>query len=381
MRRAALPRLRSVLTIALVAMLSALAATAYASRGPGRAQLAASTTAAAKKKPLTAKQVEALIAKKLKSVKGAIGTLQSANAGLKSEVAALQGKAAGAAAAAAEVSTLKSQVATLQSQAAAAAASPLSSEVSALKGQVATLKSETSELAETNGGLTEEVLSLELTLSHVSYSATGLGGRPTLTISGANLQIVNGQGSTATTNGLGNLIMGYDESAGGQSGSHDVVLGEGQTFSSYGGLIAGKGNTLSGPFGAAFGESNIASALGATVTGGNNNTASGQTSSVSAGGGNVAKGHSAAVTGGNNNTAEGLTSSISGGGANIAKGQSAAVTGGSNNTAEALTSAILGGKHNTIANKAENEAFTILGGFENAATSSPCATVPATNHC
>jgi predicted nucleic acid-binding Zn-ribbon protein len=380
MRRAALPTPRSVLTIALVAMLSALAATAYASRGPGRTHLAAATTAAAKKKPLTTKRVEALIAKKLKSVKGAVDTLQSENATLKREVATLQGKASGAAAAA-EVSTLKSQVATLQSQEAAAAASPLNSEVSALKGQVATLKSETSELAETNGGLTEEVLSLELTLSHVSYNATGLGGKPTLTISGANLQVVNGQGSTATTNGLGNLIMGYDESAGGQSGSHDVVLGEGQTFSSYGGLIAGKGNTLSGPFGAAFGESNIASALGATVTGGNNNTASGQTSSVSAGGGNVAQGHSAAVTGGNNNTAEGLTSSISGGGANIAKGQSAAVTGGSNNTAEALTSAILGGKHNTIANKAENEAFTILGGFENAGTSSPCATVPATNHC
>src|SRR5262245_30608593 len=70
-------------------------------------------------------------------------------------------------------------------------------------------------------------------------------------ISGANLRIVNGLGSTETTNGLGNLIVGYNEARQSQpgcpgstapfctdtrTGSHNVVVGSRQNFSSFGGL-------------------------------------------------------------------------------------------------------------------------------------------------
>ena len=37
--------------------------------------------------------------------------------------------------------------------------------------------------------------------------------RPTLRVAGANLQVVNGLGATATVNGLGNVIVGYDETS------------------------------------------------------------------------------------------------------------------------------------------------------------------------
>src|SRR6266446_10701760 len=55
-------------------------------------------------------------------------------------------------------------------------------------------------------------------------------------ITGANLRIVNGLGATETTNGLGNLIVGYNEERGGgddrRTGSHDIVLGVNNNFSS-----------------------------------------------------------------------------------------------------------------------------------------------------
>ena len=38
------------------------------------------------------------------------------------------------------------------------------------------------------------------------------GGPNEVVITGANLRIVNGLGDTETTNGLGNLIVGYNES-------------------------------------------------------------------------------------------------------------------------------------------------------------------------
>src|SRR5215471_7311178 len=65
-------------------------------------------------------------------------------------------------------------------------------------------------------------------------------------ITGANLRIVNGLGATETTNGLGNLIVGYNEERGDgtdtRTGSHNVVVGRAQNFSSFGGLVVGEHN-------------------------------------------------------------------------------------------------------------------------------------------
>ncbi len=50
-----------------------------------------------------------------------------------------------------------------------------------------------------------------------------------LVVEGCNLVVRNGMGSTSTTNGTGNLVVGYDEVTrwDDKSGSHNVVVGPG----------------------------------------------------------------------------------------------------------------------------------------------------------
>jgi hypothetical protein len=92
-------------------------------------------------------------------------------------------------------------------------------------------------------------------------------------ITGANLRLLNGLGSTETTNGLGNLIVGYNEPRDGEetrrTGSHNVVVGTQHQFSSVGGLVVGLHNEIRGAF--------------AAVSGGVRNTAAGKFSAVSGG--------------------------------------------------------------------------------------------------
>jgi hypothetical protein len=202
------------------------------------------------------------------------------------------------------------------------------------------------------GSLWQRVSTLERTLRHVS-SVTGEGGRPEVVITGANLRIINGLGGTATANGVGNLFVGYNEPRDGDNermGSHNVVVGLGHNFTSFGGLVVGRHNTISGAFATAIGGFdntasgdsasvnggifNRASGLSASVTGGFDNTASGNAAAVSGGDGNTASGNAAAVSGGHGNTASGYTAAISGGEANMARGFSASVSGGRNRKAE-----------------------------------------------
>jgi hypothetical protein len=106
-------------------------------------------------------------------------------------------------------------------------------------------------------------------------------------ITGANLRLLNGLGSTETTNGLGNLIVGYHEPRDSgetrQTGSHNVVVGKQHQFSSFGGLVVGLQNEIRGAF--------------AAVSGGMRNTAAGDSS---------------AVSGGRNRTAEGAVDWVAG---------------------------------------------------------------------
>jgi hypothetical protein len=65
------------------------------------------------------------------------------------------------------------------------------------------------------------------TAREVIPCAEGIDGKSTVQFSGCNVQIVNGEGSTETTNGTGNLMIGYDNKAYGvtQSGSHNLIIG------------------------------------------------------------------------------------------------------------------------------------------------------------
>jgi hypothetical protein len=153
--------------------------------------------------------------------------------------------------------------------------------------------------------LKTEVNALKSLLQHFSRNGNEI------TIAGANLHIVNGTGSTdGTPNGLGNLIVGYNALRGGgdddRSGSHNIVVGDRNNFTSYGGLVAGDSNTISGKY--------------SSVSGGRKNEASGDFSSVSGGGFNEASGEESSVSGGASNTASGDSSSVSGGLVNKAGG-------------------------------------------------------------
>src|SRR5450631_4327097 len=98
-----------------------------------------------------------------------------------------------------------------------------------------------------------------------TYGSSGVGGKATVQFSGVNVQIVDGSGSTSSVNGTGNLVLGYDESAGTQTGSHDLVLGEGDSYSSYSGLVAGYKDDASASYASVLGESNSVSSSYATV--------------------------------------------------------------------------------------------------------------------
>jgi hypothetical protein len=179
------------------------------------------------------------------------------------------------------------------------------------------------------------VNAIERTLTHVT-SVPGAGGLPEVRITGANLRLVNGLRATATANGLGNLLVGYNEPRQGgnvETGSHNVVVGQGHNFSSFGGLVVGRQNEISGAF--------------AAISGGFDNTASGASAAVSGGIFNRASGASAAVSGGFDNTASASATSVSGGRGNTASGESATVSGGHGNTASGHTATISGGEANT----------------------------------
>ena len=162
------------------------------------------------------------------------------------------------------------------------------------------------------------------TLAPLSTVADGAGGYDVYVV-GANLHIENGQGSTDTANGLGNLIVGYNElgsrTAADRTGSHNFVVGFGHGYTSYGGLIAGRQNYVSGQY--------------SSVSGGHGNTASGRRSSVSGGSWNTASGPFSSVSGGHWNTASGYYSSVSGGDENTASGPFSSVSGGWRRKADA----------------------------------------------
>lgn len=152
-----------------------------------------------------------------------------------------------------------------------------------------------------------------------------------LLFDGMNLQVANGTGTTdGTPNGLGNLIVGYNEGTGvTRTGSHYFVAGTFNSYTSYGGAVFGNSNTASGPY--------------SSVTGGQANTASGFSSWASGGQSNTASGQNSSVSGGSDSDATGPLSSVSGGISNTASGGSSSVSGGQNNTASGSGSSILGG--------------------------------------
>lgn len=175
----------------------------------------------------------------------------------------------------------------------------------------------------------------------------------TVRITGANLQVVNGLGATDTVNGLGNIVIGYNQDIDfgspdeDRSGSHNLVVGDEHSYTRFGGIVVGYNNEISGDWSSVSGGvSNTASAAFSSVGGGAFDKATGQESFVGGGFSNLASGFASSVSGGIHNSAIGDDSSISGGNYNEAGGQNASVSGGEQNVADGWYSSVSGGRQN-----------------------------------
>jgi hypothetical protein len=112
-----------------------------------------------------------------------------------------------------------------------------------------------------------------------------------------------------------------------------------------------KGNTIGG------GYCNKTFQDFTTISGGNNNCASGQASFIGGGFGNRSSRYFSVVGGGTNNNASGEASSILGGSGNIASNTSATIAGGVNNNVSSCYSAILVGIDNVVSGQS-----SVIGG-------------------
>lgn len=240
--------------------------------------------------------------------------------------------------------------------------------------------------AQMNANFTDveaRIAALEAKLANMTVAT--VNGQPTVRFSGVNVQVINGAGSTETTNGTGNLIVGYNEAdssgngrctvgidpatgaavtdaavcaaAGGawsttgfKTGSHYIVAGSENNYSIFGGVVFGFRNTSNNSYAnVTGGSSNTAGGNQSSVSGGNTNAAYSSSTSISGGSANIASGDASSVSGGNRNNASGSFSSVSGGSWGIASGRLSHVSGGGDgntsggNVADMNFSSILGG--------------------------------------
>ena len=189
-------------------------------------------------------------------------------------------------AAADDLATLKQQVRDLQLAVAALVASNIQ-----LRGQVASLQTSSNQLKTqvvalqaSNTQLAGQITSLQSGLTALQNSSLlQLAGKVSynsasnaVVFSGVDVQIINGLGSTTTYNGTGNLIIGYDEpdvfgvsqqvcSDGSyttqatcpapetwgrnqHSGSHNLIIGANHSYTRFGGMVVGQGNSITKDF-------------------------------------------------------------------------------------------------------------------------------------
>ncbi len=177
-----------------------------------------------------------------------------------------------------------------------------------------------------------------------------------LVFTGVNVHIVSGSGATndnafsadgspipgAHLLGLGNLTIGYNALNNSQgygnvrTGSHNLILGDSNNYSSFGGVIAGLNNSINGRFDVVMGgECQLGLADEAVVIGGENNTVQVRQGSILGGQFNLVTSRFGTVVGGQNNTAGGAddpniaaATTVTGGLGNYAGGQNSVISGG-----------------------------------------------------
>jgi hypothetical protein len=231
---------------------------------------------------------------------------------------------------------------------------------------------EIDELWEAIYELQAQIAAIEDLLQHFSRVGNNVQ------ITGANLHILNGTGNTESTNSVGNLIVGYGQSS--VSGSHNIMVGQANNATSYGGIVAGETNRISAPYSMVVGGYyNTASDSYAGVYGGYRNSATYDYASVHGGYYNTARDTYATVHGGYRNTAAYDYSSVHGGIYNRALYYYASCHGGYYNSASGYYSSTHGGYYNRATyywssthggyyNSSSGFMSSVSGGYYNRAT-------------
>lgn len=185
----------------------------------------------------------------------------------------------------ADVAGLKSQLAVLVSNEAS-----LLSQLNAANSQIALLTSQIGALQTSGGGGGTTNPTLTALAKYVTVDPSTINGvkGPHVIFSGVNLHVRSGSGSTAdngTSTGLGNLIVGYNEGPpapalsadpnNSRTGSHNIVGGTLNAFTSSGGIVLGSGNWTQSIYSSVLGgEMNRAQGLTSSILGGMNHSTS-----------------------------------------------------------------------------------------------------------
>lgn len=199
-------------------------------------------------------------------------------------------------------------------------------------------------------------------------------GYTTVRFSGVNLQVVDGNPENRTVvpgNGLGNLIVGYNEGGGVEMCSAGLSEDDKTTCESNGwvwsdthksgthNLVVGPYHNYAGSAGTVMGYKNGITGTGSTITGGINNLAFALFSSISGGEFNRADGRAGSIVGGLSNHSSYYNHVVVVGGMEN-RGQSdyAVVVGGEKNLATGFGAVAIGGKTNV----ARGDNSVVLGG-------------------
>ncbi len=196
-----------------------------------------------------------------------------------------------------------------------------SSRLDELEDRVTALNARVEQLETENATQATALASAEAALSWATSMATAvaLDENGDVVFTGVNVYVQNGLGSTADTapNGKGNLVVGYDEDRtegtciggdfdgdpcngdlacpGGacnvqvvseKTGSHNLLVGPGHSYTSSGSLLVGEENTASGDFAICGGWRNTVNARSAAIVGGTQNVVDGDRGVIVGGGGN-----------------------------------------------------------------------------------------------
>ncbi len=256
------------------------------------------------------------------------------------------------------VSTLQTSVAGVQSQ------------VTSFAADVQSNSADVAAVVSTQGVQDGRLSALESKTA--SMSATTIDGRAAVVFDSVNLHLRSGSGSTAgTVNGLGNLVVGYDEartSGSDKSGSHNIVFGRQANYTSFGGIVGGLTNSITGSYASVLtGSSNEATSTYSVVVTGSSNDSTGTNSVVVTGSTNEATSDDAVVISGSSNDATGSGSVVVSGLLNVASGNTAVVVSGYDNDALGWRSVVVGGTTNTSGENSSDFYPVVVGGTGNAA--------------